>query len=96
MLIAVSVADVHVLVGSDNGSILGLQARQYPLSAGHQLHQYPSGLSLRSCGGGSLQTPPASGWSHDAADAEKKRKEKKRKEKKRKEKKRLHLSASIY
>ena len=72
-----SLADIHVLVGSDNGSMLGLQACQHPLSAGHQLHQYPSGLSLWSCCGGSLQTPPASGQSHYAADADKKRKEKK-------------------
>ena len=65
MLVAVkscsvlSLADIRVLVGSDNGSMLGLQACQHPLSAGHQLHQYPSGLSLWSCCGGSLQTPPA-------------------------------------
>ncbi len=64
-----SLADIHVLVASDKTSILGLQACQYPLSAGPQLHQYPFGLSLRSCCGGSLQTPPASGRSLYAAGA---------------------------
>ncbi len=64
ILAAVSIADVHVLVVSDKASMLGLQACEYSLSAGHQLHQYPSGFSLWSCCGGSLQTPPASGQSH--------------------------------
>ncbi len=63
ILAAVSLADIHGLVVRDKASLLGLQARQYPLSSGHQLHQYPSGLSVWSCVGGSLQTPPASGQS---------------------------------